>query len=876
MTFHRLTLPTYFIAGGAPLLAGYDRINHPTDPSVGGSGSDAPADGKKAGGANDGTYFVGFEDAATASNVNRPAAALAANTDVLDDILHTSIPTIFFADATAPGGGTTSIALTGEIYVGKSGATNDQNQRNRLVHITDQSNNDLEVGGNKIEATLIHNGSNVNVVGTQASGFRTNATVTVSPAIPAATAYRVWYGVRNSLANISLVDKGPLIEEQIRSGIEHVPALLRSLFRQIHSEASVNQAYDAGFDSTIRSLASAGLNERYRRATTQPAGFSTGQYNSPGDGAIIIRDGKAVEIKTAVIDLTTDLYPDPQLAAFRVSPNIGSRSVLSAYSSTKGGDIGFYHESESVLQSFTVEAIRDTVTGPALLEVIPRDIRAATAGGDAVLTFINPLANATLNPDSLGTSTGRATIQCAAGQYFRTGGNTAVRLDIDLIEVTYSGRTPETYKIEQFTSDTRILVRRLNGKNTNIFPAAATTCTIRWLAVATLVGGSGQSNLNVGIYGGRRFMVFQPAPLTNGSFAHQNYPLAPGFFAAFSDPITRFQAATALAWGHADPTSSALRPVETGQLNGDGTIFATGMTLSGALASLSGPLVLSSAVTMASTLVVATSINTTSGDIQAGDDLVAGDDVIAGDRVAAGGLVSGLSSYDTQPEFYYKFREDFIRLIQTSSPNLITTLDHVWEYNPILSTYSMGLAGVSAKNPGALAVTGAGSGVHRQLSIYTSDRNTFGFANLDALTLVLLVTDDPANVGSDFRVGFVQDETTTVGGTDTLRVSYSALTQDWRLLHRKSNANGANNGFVLGAYVSGVYNTVRFVKSGSDIEVYFNGVLKTTVLAANVPVGSCTFNLYFENDSGDSGASEYLCDLVDFRFTTGANRNGAP
>lgn len=56
MGFHRLTTPSYF--GGLP--AGYDRINTPSDPSVGGTGVPALTSAKKSGGPNDGTYFVAF------------------------------------------------------------------------------------------------------------------------------------------------------------------------------------------------------------------------------------------------------------------------------------------------------------------------------------------------------------------------------------------------------------------------------------------------------------------------------------------------------------------------------------------------------------------------------------------------------------------------------------------------------------------------------------------------------------------------------------------------------------------------------------------------------------------------------------------------
>src|ERR1019366_8535747 len=117
--FHRLTVPTYF--GGLP--SNFDYINNA------GSGTPASADGQRADGINQGTYFVAFTDDGTSKNVNRPAMALAQNTDFIDNILHADLATEWLSGLKIAGtGGDTgtkiSYSLTGPIFMGGAEDTN--------------------------------------------------------------------------------------------------------------------------------------------------------------------------------------------------------------------------------------------------------------------------------------------------------------------------------------------------------------------------------------------------------------------------------------------------------------------------------------------------------------------------------------------------------------------------------------------------------------------------------------------------------------------------------------------------------------------------------------------------------------------------------
>jgi hypothetical protein len=194
MAFHRLTVPSYF--GGLP--GSYDFINNTP-----GGGTQANADGPKVGGPNVGTYFVAFQEEATSLDFNRANQALAQNTDIIDDTLRTSIPVPDFVDATTAGA-ISEVVVAGDVFVGKSGASSTQDERNRLITVLNPiTNSVLTSGGIRIIATGIEDGASANVVGTEADGFYSGPTVTFAPDIPATTDYRIIFGKRSNLASIA-------------------------------------------------------------------------------------------------------------------------------------------------------------------------------------------------------------------------------------------------------------------------------------------------------------------------------------------------------------------------------------------------------------------------------------------------------------------------------------------------------------------------------------------------------------------------------------------------------------------------------------------------------------------------------------------------
>lgn len=850
MPFHRYSTPTYF--GG--LIAGHDYLNDPQDPSVGGTGDPAIVDPIKSGGPNDGSYFCCFREDGRSGAVNRGLGALGENTDTLDDILRTSIPVIIFVDGTAVGA-TATVALTGQIYVGESGTANNQTTRDKIIRVTDQSNNDLEVSGAKVVATLIHDGANNNVVGTQASGFRTNASVTFTPSIPNGTLYRVWYGIRDNLANISGVNKGAYFEEAMRT-IQNVSGEVRSLLRQIHSETSVNQAWDAPFDSTIRSLAASGLNERYRRATLQPAGFVTGDFNVAGSGGSIFRDGPAITIINDEISSTSAVFTDPNHSSFKVVSERPRDNNFNALSDNTGGAVGYWHEIEWRSKDTTdsSQVTRGASQGPALVEVIPRDIRADAYGADTHLTRISPVdATATLNPNSGAGATDRKTVECAAGQYFSLTGptRTAIRCGIDLLEITRPDTTVQTYIIESILANNRITVKGFAGGDV-VFPTTALAgCSIRWLQVVTSIGGRLQQDSGGGGLFTRPLLCMPPGI---GTTVPANELVGPcAFFGSQTGSVTDATAearrARALEWGStASPDSGGTvngQVTPRGWLNGDGSVRCTMLT--------------------------------STGDATIADDLDVGDDAAVGGDMVVGALTTTRAFRQDEMERYFLIREDWTRFVQTFTPDFIIA-DEVWDFDEVSGTFTLNNGTPTSKNPGQLQIIGAGGSSTRELSIRKTNLLPVAFANLEMMTIIVKVSAPGANLADSISIGLVDDTASQAGGDDSIVLFLSRPTAEWRLLHRKGAANGANNQAVLSAFTANQFIVFRLLKNAAgNLEIYINnaGSPTVTIAAANIPDGLGTFSIYAVQTVADADPTIFTVDFCGVRALTSTNRAGA-
>lgn len=582
-TFHRLTAPSYFFTGGGTVPASYDYLNNPADPSVGGSGIPVLFDGKKSGGPNDGTYFVGFGENALSLAVGRIAAALGENTDILDNVAREAIPRAVFTAPVTPGSAVTSIVIADDVFMGVSGTTNTAENRNRLIRIVDGNDNEIEISGVQVTPSLIHDGSNVNQVGVPADGFFANPTVNISPTIPIGMTYRVVYGKRSSYTDVSLVNKGGLFSPALAlAGMEGWET--HKLFRELHAQPSENQAWNATWDSSIRALASAGLNERYRRATLQPAGFVTGNFNTPGHGANIIRDGRALEVTALDVDLSTEFlqFADPTAASYRVSSQI-ARTNGGWPNKYHGGDLGLFQEADRRNTTDTNEYVRGNVTGPLLMEVSPRDVRASTLASTAVYTRISTAAVAIANPDSGTSSAARATVQVNASDFVSASSLTAIRALYDLLEVTdnTTNKVIGTYVIKSVSGANRLVLDTLAGAPPN-FGAVAANVRLRWLQPTVSVGGAGvdarvqdadAGNVFAGLtVVGRGRLTVDPTVETNN--------VAPVFFladyAGQDLSVSAWEAlGQAVNWGgFSEPNSTGRTSSIRGKLMGNGSVYS--------------------------------------------------------------------------------------------------------------------------------------------------------------------------------------------------------------------------------------------------------------------------------------------------------------
>lgn len=566
MAFHRLVVPTYF--GGLP--GGYDYIN---DPALNGDpGAAAAADGKKGSGPNQGTYFVAFGEDATSNDANRGVKALAENTDTLDNLLRRDIAVTERTADVLAGSPVSSVVVTGQIFVGENGIANNQANRDLLISILDNNDNEIiTTAGVTVKASLIHDGSSNNVVGTQASGFYSGPTVNFNVAIPAGVTYRIYYGVRTNLASLP---KDAFTNIKIR-GAQEVSGEVERVLRDLHtiSGATWNDPWTA----TIASLALTGLDGRYRLASTTTPALAV---DTPGNGGFITRDGPAVKLKAPTYLLDTvgtvgvDKYPDPIFAMLRlerVTP-----TTTTAYDLARGGDVGLLQESPYHNTADANEVASGHVTGPLVLDMIPRALTASTIAGAALMTRINPATVATVNPDALTDTTSRRTLQVGGSDFVKDGSNRTGLRKTDLIEVTNNttGAVVGVYRIDSILSTTKFTVKALTGALPPIGPSGSSASVrLRWLQPTVSIGGTHRAATDA--QGTPHFLVASPGILHTTYDSNAIVPYA-AFLAASSRRdigITNLNLLQALAWGGFDLDGQI---AYKGFLYGDGGLSVTG------------------------------------------------------------------------------------------------------------------------------------------------------------------------------------------------------------------------------------------------------------------------------------------------------------
>jgi hypothetical protein len=228
MTYRRLDVPAYI--GGLP--AGYAYLNNEL------VGTPAVVDPAKAGGPNDGTFFVAFGEDGRSGAVNRGLSALAENTDFIDNFLHADFAVLASVDIAASGSAIVPGSVSVPVFVGPPGTTNNQVGLEPYFHITDQNNHDI-----------VDTATNNQVVVTAASAgvgtFHTaNITLTLNiiPSVP----YRIWYGKRSSLLEMK---RDSFVLSSVW-GVQHKQAGLLQFINDLKSTTAGKGAELVGINTT--------------------------------------------------------------------------------------------------------------------------------------------------------------------------------------------------------------------------------------------------------------------------------------------------------------------------------------------------------------------------------------------------------------------------------------------------------------------------------------------------------------------------------------------------------------------------------------------------------------------------------------------------
>lgn len=412
------------------------------------------------------------------------------------------------------------------------------------------------------------------------SGFTTNnITLTFTSSIPAFTAFRIYYGIRRILSDLRkdtftypAIRRSPQVEQEVED-----------LFKALQDDAGI-PVWNATWLTSIGSLTRSGLDERYRRKS----GAVVANIDTPGDGAVITRDGQAPTTQATTVDQDyANDFKDPFWAQWKTE--IPGAISSYAFDGREDGGGGFV----SLVNRRHIDTANDR-TRPALSvaafwTLLERMNNQSTLGGTPTRTRIDP-ANTTgtsLNPDAGVTDAARSTIELGTTDFFY---NIALKSEVatayDVLKITYpGGKPPEAYVITEIDpgglgNARRAIVRTPGGGLPN-FPSGVTTTGVSFQLLKTTFhqgGGAGTWQSNLGSTQTvllDHFMVAQPAPVTdNPALEAIDYP--PAFFAAGRSltEAGNLQGFTALMWGGYNPDLWRYDPL--GGLRGDGSISTEG------------------------------------------------------------------------------------------------------------------------------------------------------------------------------------------------------------------------------------------------------------------------------------------------------------
>ena len=533
MTFHRLTDTNWLngdyvrtgFSGTIPDVA-VDWMNN--DPT-GATSTPAPAAGAINNGANPyvGSHFVGGKEDAADVYANRAAQALSNDIDDIDNSIRRGIATIGSTTWTAPSPATNIKTFSPPIsvYVGSGTPVPAQ-----YLEIVDSSNyaSIVDSGGGKVYPT----GWTIGAI--DAAGFAALSSITLSASVTPGTVCQMFFGTKTAVAELP---RDALLS-YIRS-IPEISNLVQRLFLTLHAPvgSSLQELWNAPWDSTVAELALSGLNDRYKCAdyceATAPtpyadlgviqsvdAGWAVPVANAYGAGAWIYRRGMAPTVishRQSAVPLETD-----KLSACW-------RAVLVDDASTWGGSVGF-----------AVQGGRNTFTGmnekgpgfAAQLYHCPVRTNAADWFVGTAWTVVPDGAAAHVQysgEDLICTLTD-------VGNWFSSSSCTGINTGVDMLEVVDYTATPPTAKywvIHRLVNAQTCVLRTLAGHTAPIsraqggYPAlpTVTNVTVTWHKLThSISDGAAERQVQLNIQGG----TYDPGQLALPSPANYGVSFYPG------------------------------------------------------------------------------------------------------------------------------------------------------------------------------------------------------------------------------------------------------------------------------------------------------------------------------------------------------------
>lgn len=322
--------------------------------------------------------------------------------------------------------GDTSINLSGTIWVGDSPT----NEIGDLFHVVAIPGSAASL--NSYEPVVADNGTVVKVSSLSGAsvggGYHVGPlTLFFSDPIPAGVLYKVVFGVPQTLNDTTDLMADSMMRLVSRPG---------------------NQSKQ----DIVTSLAS-GLNERYRRSSG-PIDQTVINYDTPGDGATITRDGPSLKMVmpwgSAILGNNSTNPPDVTLAAFSVRNE--SYNLTSNHTNGYGRDTA-YEAFASYRQIEPLSVSERSGLGPlraAFASYIPRSITGTDLGGQPPFTYLD--SGVTTGVVNVGGDS--ETLRLDSPWYFRSGsGESAIWRNQDIIILEYATGTQRAYTVDWASGD---------------------------------------------------------------------------------------------------------------------------------------------------------------------------------------------------------------------------------------------------------------------------------------------------------------------------------------------------------------------------------------------------------------------------------------